>query len=205
MRQKLIAFFIVVSACHSLNAQVKIASQTDAGGSVQDFFTSIAITKDGGYLAGGFSNSNISGEKTQNSRGGNDYWVIKYTAQGLKQWDKTIGGSDDDKLYSVLQTDDGGYLLGGLSSSNVSGEKTTNSKGYSDYWIVKLDSAGNIEWDKTIGGSEMEFLTCMEKTSDGGYLLGGTSLSNAGFDKTENCWGGYDYWIVKINGKGKVL
>ncbi|HYK45000.1 MAG TPA: T9SS type A sorting domain-containing protein [Parafilimonas sp.] len=204
MHQRLIASLIAVNIFHLLNGQPIITRQIDAGGSSSDNFRSIEITTDGGFIAGGFSNSGISGEKTQASRGGKDYWVIKYDRQGIKQWDKTIGGSADDELYSVLQTNDGGYLLGGLSWSNISGEKTQKSKGYCDYWIVKVDSFGTIQWDKTIGGTDIEFLTSMCKTSDGGYLLGGMSLSNAGFDKTENCRGGYDYWVVKIGRKGKI-
>jgi len=205
MYQKLTVLFAVITFCYSLKAQVTITNQIDAGGSNSDVFTSMTLTKDSGFIVGGYSKSDISGEKTQTSRGGNDYWVIKYNQQGIKQWDKTIGGNDDDKLYALVQTNDGGYLLGGLSSSNISGEKTKNSRGYSDYWIVKLDSAGNMQWDKTIGGSYIEFLSCIEKTNDGGYLLGGMSLSDVSFEKTEFCRGGYDYWVVKINANGKIL
>jgi hypothetical protein len=70
---------------------------------------------------------------------------------------KTIGGSDYDFCSPVALTNDGGVILGGFSASNVSGEKTENSKGGYDYWLVKLGKNGNIQWDKTIGGSDNEF------------------------------------------------
>jgi hypothetical protein len=73
-----------------------------------------------------------------------------------EEWDNTIGGSAfDDVLLSVIQTSDGGYLLGGRSDSPASGDKTENSLGGNDYWVVKLDASGAVQWDNTIGGSSM--------------------------------------------------
>jgi len=66
------------------------------------------------------------------------------------EWQKTIGGSSEDLIYSIKQTSDGGYILGGLSSSNISGDKSENCLGSSDYWIVKTDSMGIIQWQNTI-------------------------------------------------------
>src|SRR4051812_7289211 len=108
------------------------------------------LIKTCGLSSCGYSKSNHSGNKTEDSRGGSDYWVIKYF-NNKKQWDKTIGGSGDDVLKAALSTSDGGYLLTGYSNSGISGEKTKNSKGGYDYWLVKLNSKGNIQWDKTIG------------------------------------------------------
>jgi len=69
------------------------------------------------------------------------------------EWQNTIGGNYTDQLYSIQQTTDGGYILGGWSESYISGDKTENSFGGSDYWVVKLDSIGNIQWHNTIGGN----------------------------------------------------
>ncbi|MFT5071880.1 MAG: hypothetical protein ACI8V8_001851, partial [Chitinophagales bacterium] len=69
------------------------------------------------------------------------------------EWQNTIGGSSGDYLYSINQTSDGGYILGGRSSSGLSGDKTEGSQGNDDYWVVKLNSLGVIEWQNTIGGS----------------------------------------------------
>ena len=122
------------------------------------------------------------------------------------QWQNTIGGNADDYAVPtiVLQTTDGGYIIGGSSSSNISGDKTENSNGSTDYWIVKTDSSGNIQWQNTIGGSGYDALVAIQQTSDGGYILGGQSQSNISGDKTENCLGGRDYWIVKTNATGVI-
>src|SRR3712207_1089396 len=70
------------------------------------------------------------------------------------QWDKTIGSEGSDNLTSVQQTQDGGYILGGTSSGNKGGDKSQNGIGsWEDYWVVKLDATGKIQWDKTIGGT----------------------------------------------------
>ncbi len=134
-----------------------------------------------------------------------DYWVVKVDAQGNKQWDKTYGGSNIDEAYAVLQTADGGYLIGGASGSNVSSTKSENSRGSEDYWIIKTDSLGNKQWDKAYGGAYIDDLRCLRQTNDGGYILGGYSDSQISGEKTENSYGLYDYWMVKIGSHGKVL
>ena len=173
------------------------------GGNLEDYLFSLQQTTEGGYILGGYSYSDKSGEKTQNGRGGNDYWVVKLNSLGSIQWDKTIGGSSSDDLLSLDQTRDGGYILGGYSYSNKSGEKTEDSRGYFDYWAVKINGSGKIEWDKTIGGSSDDDLQSIKQTIDGGYILGGYSKSDNSGEKTENSRGGDDYWVVKLNGKGK--
>jgi hypothetical protein len=178
--------------------------QNTIGGSNGEAIRSIQQTLDGGYILGGDSRSNISGDKTENSMGGDDYWVVKLDSLGNIQWQNTIGGIDDDLLYSIQQTLDGGYILGGTSQSYISGDKTETNLGIEDYWVVKLDTAGNIEWQNTIGGNNDEALFSIEQTSDGGYILGGTSNSPVSGDKTENSMGSYDYWIVKLDSSGNI-
>lgn len=173
------------------------------GGSDDDIFSSIKQTADGGYILGGYSYSKSGGDKSENSRGGTDYWVVKVDANGQKQWDKTFGGSNYDYLYSVQQTADGGYILGGYSSSDAGGDKSENSKGYDDYWVVKIDANGVKQWDKTLGGSNSDDLYSLEQTADGGYILGGYSASDISADKSEKSKGLNDYWIVKINAQGQ--
>jgi hypothetical protein len=174
------------------------------GGSSDDELTSLELTNDGGYIMGGWSRSDASGEKTENGRGSWDYWVVKLDSSGNKLWDKTFGGNDGDELNSIQQTSDGGYILGGTSISNISGEKTENSRGNNDYWVVKLDSSGNRIWDKTIGGKGLEWLNSVQQTIDTGYILGGNSDSNIWGEKSENSRGSYDYWVVKLNASGNL-
>ncbi|MBL0071934.1 MAG: hypothetical protein IPP34_09005 [Bacteroidetes bacterium] len=185
------------------NAQV-IEWQNTIGGSGFDVFTSITKTNDNGVICGGTSSSNISGDKTENSNGGDDYWIVKTNSIGDIQWQKTIGGSITDRLISIEQIPDGGYILGGSSNSNASGNKTENSNGVDDYWIVKTDSLGNILWQNSIGGSGYDILFSLTQTTDGGFILGGTSDSNISGDKTENSNGGKDFWIVKADSLGNI-
>jgi len=123
---------------------------------------------------------------------------------GIIEWDNTIGGDANDDLYSIDQTTDGGIIIGGESTSNISDDKTENMIGApfvvdDDYWIVKINSSGTVVWDNTIGGTDEEDFTAVVATNDGGYIIGGFSSSGISGDKTENSIGNSDYWVVKIN------
>lgn len=172
------------------------------GGTGTENATAIIRTSDGGYLVGGYSTSGIGGDKTEASRGANDYWVVKLSGTGIKQWDKRFGGTGDDLLVSLVQTTDGGFLLGGTSASAVGGDRTQASRGDEDYWIVKISSTGAKQWDKGFGTSYADELANVINTSDGGYLLTGYT-AGVGGDKTEGSRGGIDYWVVKVNSTGQ--
>ena len=172
------------------------------GGTDDDLLTSLQQTSDGGYILGGYSESGISGDKTQPSWGGYDYWILKIDSLGVKQWDKRFGGTDADELYSLKQTTDGGFILGGFSASGISGNKSQPSWGYEDYWIVKINQFGIKQWDKRFGGTFLDYLYSLQQTTDGGYILGGYTYSNVNGDKTQTSWGSSDYWIVKIDSLG---
>ncbi len=174
------------------------------GGSGNESASKIIQTADGGYLVGGWSMSGISGDKSQNNRGGYDYWIVKLNYAGVKQWDARYGGDQDDQMLDMVTTSDGGYLLGGRSYSAISGDRTESNQGSADYWLVKVNSLGVKQWDKRFGGNLEDYLSSLIKTNDGGYLLGGSSLSILSGDKTKNKVGssGNDYWVVKINSSG---
>ncbi len=179
--------------------------QNTIGGSDADFITALEATSDGGYILGGYSSSNISGDKTENSNGAIDMWIVKIDASGNISWQNTIGGTGDDFLISIKQTSDGGYIVGSGSDSNISGDKTENSKGGLDYWILKLDTAGNIVWQKTYGGNMPEFDNHIMETADGGYFVGGYSDSDISGDKTDPSNGQRDYWALKLNSSGAIV
>ncbi|MEO8086666.1 MAG: T9SS type A sorting domain-containing protein [Bacteroidota bacterium] len=175
------------------------------GGTADDYINYAEQTSDGGFILGGLSNSGISGDKTQPSRGFNDYWIVKTDSLGNKIWDKRYGGTQDEYLTAVLQTPDGGYIIAGYSGSGIGGDKTQINRGYDDYWIVKTDSIGTVLWDKDFGGSDYDFLTNLLITDDGGFLIGGSSSSPAGPDKTQNIWGATDVWLIKTDSLGNKL
>jgi hypothetical protein len=179
------------------------------GGALQDNFYSLALTKDGGYILGGDSYSNADGDKTQTCRGGFDYWIVKIDSDGTKQWDKRFGGNGNESLGEVQQTTDGGYIIGGTSTSGLNGDKTQYNWGggnKEDYWVVKTDSAGNKQWDKRFGGDRYDFETTIKQTKDGGFLLGGYSDSDTSGDKTQANWAyTYNFWVVRIDSMGNQL
>lgn len=243
-----------------LNSQGNKQWDRVLGGSDDEYITEIVQTTDGGYLVGGWSRSGASGDKTQPSRGGADYWVVKLDAQGRTQWERTLGGSGNDELTTLHPTPDGGYLLGGNSSSPVSGDKTaptagtgsapwlvkldatgrmlwdltlpgarvgslqklllTPDGGYllsgnisvpgpagpgtANFWAVKLNAAGQPEWERSVGGPEAELLRAACATPDGGYLLGGISFSDAAGDRSQSQRGQGDYWVVKLSATGAL-
>lgn len=175
------------------------------GSNFDDKATDVLQTADGGYIIGGYSSSVSNSDKSQASKGSNDYWIIKTDANGNKLWDKTIGGSGNDLFSAIVQTPDGGYLLGGRSGTGINGDKTQASKGGDDFWLVKLDGSGNKLWDKSYGGSSTDILVSIKPTSHGGFILGGESYSGISGDKTQANKGGGDYWIVKIDAAGNKL
>lgn len=132
------------------------------GGNLGNYFRQLIQTQDGGFSIGGYTNSGISGIKTQPLIGFNyDYWIIKLDNLGNIEWQTDIGGGDTrafteligEGLFGLSQDADGNYYVSGYSDSPVYGNKTEPSYVSKDYWIVKLNNTGQILWDKTIGSS----------------------------------------------------
>ena len=133
-----------------------------------------------------------------------DYWLLKLDSAGGKTWSKCFGGSGSDIARSVQQIADGSYLVAGSSSSpdgQVTGHTAVGSVAQSDYWIANVDSEGNLIWGKTYGGSANDDAYSLEKTSDKGFIVAGTSSStDAGFVNKDSA----DYWLLKFSGCGNV-
>lgn len=179
-----------------LNGDGEILWQRALGGSWEDLGYSIQTTSDNGYIIAGGTSSNdgdVSGHQ-----GNGDFWVIKLNSLGEIQWQKTMGGSEFDTARSIQSTQDGGYIVAGLTSSNDGDVSDNNGK--LDCWVVKLDINGNIEWQNALGGSEDDSAYSVQQTFDGGYILSGHTASNDG-DVTNNN-GSIDYWVVKLNSNG---
>ncbi|QNF33636.1 T9SS type A sorting domain-containing protein [Adhaeribacter swui] len=182
-------------------AQTKLWDKTIGSDSYDDLY-SLQQTLDGGFILGGYSASGKSGNKSESSKGYHDYWVVKLNANGNQQWDKTIGGNFSDDLAMLRQTQDGGYILGGTSFSGKSGDKTQSNQGHNDYWVVKLKADGSKDWDKSFGGNAENYLTAIQQTRDGGFILGGYSSSGKSGDKSQESKGSFDFWVVKIKADG---
>src|SRR5690606_13160397 len=116
-------------------------------------------------VAGGTSSNDgdVSG-----NYGSMDAWVVKLNADGDIQWQNAMGGGNADRAFSVQVTTDGGYVLAGHTFSN-DGDVSGNHGG-SDCWVVKLNAAGEIEWQKALGGSNSDEASSIQTTLDGGYI-----------------------------------
>ena len=179
--------------------------QKTLGGSKQDLLKKVILTNDGGYLLAGTSHSDVGYDKKDKSFGDSDFWVIKLTASGEEEWQKTFGGEGHEELTSLIKTKDGGYLIGGSSESDASGTKSTKNYGNLDYWIVKIDSKGEVVWQNSFGGQYSDELNSITQTTDGGYLLGGSSNSPESGNKKHNNVNQSDFWIIRIDDKGQEL
>ncbi len=204
MNKSILYLIFSIDAVFCFSQAPDIEWQNTIGGSNTDDLYSVEQTTDGGYILGGFSSSPMSGDKTEGFIGFHDYWVIKLDSIGNIQWQNTIGGDGDDKLF-ITQTSDEGYILGGSSNSGISGDKTDNSFGGYDYWVIKLNAIGSIMWQKTFGGNLDDKLYSLAEAEDGGFILGGYSLSGISGNKSEANLGEADYWVVRIDDLGNII
>ncbi len=203
------------------NNLVKIWDRT-FGGIYDDIVKSVLKTDDGGFIISGFSSSPQGGDKSQSSIREADIWLVKIDKKGNKEWDRTIGGKAYDFAPIIKQTKDGGYIIGANSNSDIGGDKTQQSFGvcpngpcpFYDYWLIKIDKNGNKIWDRTYGGNMNEDLSSLVVCKDGGFLLGGTSISGIGGTKTQDnkptdnfisWYDNTDYWVVRVDSVGNKL
>ena len=142
------------------------------GGHGNDYGNSVQRTSDGGYI--------IAGSTSSYGAGGSDAWLIKTDSNGKKEWSKTFGGSASDSANSVQQTPDGGYIIAGYTSSYGAGG--------GDAWLIKTDSNGNEQWNKTFGGAGNDYGNSVDQTSDGGYTVVGHTYSYGA--------GSGDAWLI---------
>ncbi len=172
--------------------------QKTFGGSEDDYGYALLATSDN-YLIVGGQTSSSDGTITENL-GGWDAWLIKYDADGNEIWKNAYGGSDWDVIWNIKETLDGNYIFFAISGS-VDGD-IENNLGETDFWIVKINTDGEIIWKKNYGGSGLEDGGEVLSTSDNGYILIGSSSSNDGNFPDGN--GDFDYAIIKIDGTGEV-
>jgi hypothetical protein len=149
------------------------------GGASEDRANSIIQSSDGGYVVAGWTASFGAGYV--------DIFIVKLDSSGNVVWTKTIGGSSDDRAYSITQSSDGGYVVAGFTTSFGAGKE--------DMYVVKLDSSGNVVWTKAIGGSDGDEARSIIRSSDGGYVVAG---------ETGSFGSGGDIFVVKLDSSGNV-
>jgi hypothetical protein len=178
-----------------------ILSQKCFGGSLHDGFNDLLEVTSGLVLVGGTQSNDgdVSGNH-HSALGFSDVWIIKIDTGGFLQWQKCLGGFQSEFANTILKTSDGGYILG--CSSNSNDGDILVPYGMFDFWVVKIDSMGNILWEKSYGGSEDEYFYSMCKTDDGGYILVGSTESNDGLVSGNHSINASDSWVVKIDSVG---
>jgi len=183
--------FVLVGLTHSFGNDSEVwVVKTDVngnevwnktyGGAMEDAGRAIASTGGNHYVVAGYTNSMGDGDY--------DFLLLKIDASGNMAWNKTYGGAQSDKIYAIAETADG-YV--------ATGDTLSKGEGESDAWIIKVDSNGNLIWDKTVGGKRFDTPNCVMVSNYGGYLVGGCSFS---FGKGER-----DFWLFKVDDSGTVL
>lgn len=167
------------------------------GGFGYDYGKSIIQTSDGGYIVAGYA---MSGGIIVGNHGDYDFWIVKLSNTGVVQWQRSFGGSQGDVANNIIQTNDNGYIVAGYTNS-IDGD-ITSAYGSGDVWVVKIDSTGNLTWQKNYGGIGSDYCSQISQTIDGGYLLFGYTNSTNGDVTSTN--GSYDYWLVKIDSIGTL-
>lgn len=146
------------------------------GDGTTEWAHSVYESSDGGYGIAGFKGSNHAGNA----------WIIKTDQKGTMEWEKILGGAARDTAQSIQQTKDGGYIITGYTSSQGEGDENV--------WLIKTDSKGNIEWEKTYGDLYANRAYCVQETSDNGYII-------AGWTDTTH---GTDMLLIKTNHQGII-
>jgi hypothetical protein len=184
--------FVLVGRTHSFGAGdsdiclVKIDNQGEIewnktyGGSRAESGNDAIMTSDGGYI--------IVGGTEPYGDGNSDIWIIKTNSLGEIEWDQTYGGIYEDRAMGVIMDSTGGYAVAGITQSFGAGRR--------DMWLLRTDSAGQLEWSQTFGGLSNDYADSVITTSDGGYVLAGRTSSLGA--------GGEDMWIVKTNSSGQM-
>jgi len=169
---------ILISGIMHVEGKELVEWERVYGGTEDDWLISVAAYPDGGYV--------LAGGTESKGAGGEDGWVTKVNSTGYEQWTKTYGGPGPDEFESVAVCPDGGYVLAGeFFSSDSNG---------SDGWVLKLDSAGNVQWNRLYGGAHVDLFDSVAVCQDGGFLLAGVTDSMGA--------GSGDGWVVKLDSAG---
>ena len=174
------------------------------GGTSFDKATTVAQTLDGGFILTGISwadNVEVTGHHGDTTT--SDYWIVRTDDTGALVWETSIGGTRNDLPYAIHPTADSGFIVAG-SSNSINGDVTDHIGDTlnTDFWIVKINATGAIQWKKSYGGTLNEVAQSIEATHDGGYIIAGYTNSIDG--QVTGNHGGYDFWVVKIDDTGAM-
>ena len=179
-------FLAITIPAYVLSAEPSTKWINTYGGAGDDEGYSVT-NSDNGFVFVGITNSSGLGQY--------DVLLIKTDSIGSMEWNRTYGGSFNDRAYSVVTTINGGYALAGSTNSFGSGDV--------DYWLIKVDSEGNLEWTQTYDGQGYDSCRSLIATSDGGYALLGYTISSRS-ESTSSGLANSDVWLVKVDSLGNI-
>ena len=174
--------------------------QKTLGTSLNEEAKAVIQTVDQGFFVAGNVQSSSKGY------GSKDVWIVRLDKDGKILSEQTLGGRGLDEVEKMIPTKDGGALLGIYSRSGaVIGDKSgkqTENFGEGDYWIIKLDKNGKVEWEKNFGGKDDDHIRTLALTSNG-FIVGGESRSERSGNKTVGIEEGTDLWLIALNERGE--
>ncbi len=182
-----------------------ISSQYCKGSTSSDIAVKQAKLNNGNKILITQSNSPASGDKTENSRGDYDFWVICLDQNDQIVWEKTIGGTNIDLPSDLLISSDQNIYIGGTTKSPTSFEQTNSLYGSWDAWLIKMNSSGNILWDKNYGGTALDGFSDLIELPSGNIMAFGSSASSNSGNKTSSSYGSIDVWCLKLNSNGNII
>jgi hypothetical protein len=185
---------------------VVIEWQSVTGGYHIDKAAGVAQGKNGEYLVVGSAFSHNTGDITGSYGSPDsvirklDAVITKLDANGNKQWVKVFGGTDLDEAKAIAVTPDGDFIVAGYTKSN-DGDLAKAVVGWSDFWIMKIDTDGKVKWSKSYGSTDIDQANAVVATTDGGCVVTGFTEGNNG-DVSGNHSKYQDIWIVKLDAQG---
>ena len=177
------------------------------GGSLNESAETVIKTSDGGYAVLGFTQS-TDGDITDKTDSSYDVWLLRFDQDNNLLWNKTYGGTNDEKGHDLIQTEDGGFAVIGYTFSNDG--DVDNNAGQQDFWLFKTDAQGNLQWEKTYGYSGLDYGLSIKPANDNGFILSGvldvTSSGGEGNTRQQQTLhAGGDYWVLKVDQTGNLI
>ena len=195
---KLISICVIILLQFISICQPIVEWELSLGGSNLDTPYAIIENEDGSIVI--FSSTRSNDIDSLDHKGDYDVWIVKLNSTGQVLWQKSYGGSKGDFPYSAQKTEDGGYIISGESASSDGDISSGNQGGFGDAWLIKLDNSGNLEWEKTYGGSGWDRGWSVLQNSESGYFLLVETNSSDGDVLTS--YGESDFWLLKVDSIG---
>lgn len=199
MKTKTLLFLLVIFTFLSYSQSVQIEWQQCFGGTENDYALDVIMIDDDYFVVG---NTASDDGDISFIHGQGDIWMLKIDSIGSIIWEKTFGGSDGENVKKILLNNEGYYYLLGNTGSSDGDISYDPYPGNSDWWIIKIDSSGNIIWDKIVGGVPIGFLNTGITTDDGGVIALGL-IADAGGDVSVH-YGSNDIWMIKLDSEGEI-